>query len=241
MAKRRKAKRTEADQRSATTIEQRSGASDPTAFAITTEPLPEPGYAALSRATKTELERLYQLARTNPRAAAPQLMAALLRYPQVPSIFNYLFVAFSAMGDIKRAEAIVLENLRLHPDYLFARVNYAEMCLGRGEPDKVPEILGEQLDLKQLYPERDRFHVSARDSRRAARSEAALSRTRPLSRQCPCPFGAQRTMKMCYSDAHWLAQRSKNTWCCEPERQWDLDVCRHNQLWYLAMARKHVG
>ena len=160
MAKRRKAKRTEADQRSATTIEQRSGASDPTAFAITTEPLPEPGYAALSRATKTELQRLYQLARTNPRAAAPQLMAALLRYPQVPSIFNYLFVAFSAMGDIKRAEAIVLENLRLHPDYLFARVNYAEMCLGRGEPDKVPEILGEQLDLKQLYPERDRFHVS---------------------------------------------------------------------------------
>ena len=114
----------------------------------------------LSRATKTELQRLYQLARTNPRAAAPQLMAALLRYPQVPSIFNYLFVAFSAMGDIKRAEAIVLENLRLHPDYLFARVNYAEMCLGRGEPDKVPEILGEQLDLKQLYPERDRFHVS---------------------------------------------------------------------------------
>ncbi len=160
MAKRRKAKRTEADQRAATTNEHRSGASDPTAFAITTEPLPEPGYAALSRATKTELERLYQLARTNPRAAAPQLMAALLRYPQVPSIFNYLFVAFSAMGDIKRAEAIVLENLRLHPDYLFARVNYAEMCLGRGEPDKVPEILGEQLDLKQLYPERDRFHVS---------------------------------------------------------------------------------
>ncbi len=160
MAKRRKAKHTAADQQPTTAIEPRSGATDPLASAITTEPLPEPGFAALSRAAKTELQRLYQLARTNPRAAIPQLMAALLRYPQVSSIFNYLFVAYSAIGDTKRAEAIILENLRLHPDYLFARVNYAEMCLGRGEPDKVPEILGEHLDLKELYPERDRFHVS---------------------------------------------------------------------------------
>lgn len=149
-----------ADQRAAAAIERKPDEPDLMELTITTEPLPEPGYASLSSATKTELQRLYQLARSNPRAAAPQLMAALLRYPQVPSIFNYLFVAFSAMGDIKRAEAIIQENLRLHPDYLFARVNYAEMCLGRGDPDKVPEILGEHLDLKQLYPERDRFHGS---------------------------------------------------------------------------------
>jgi tetratricopeptide (TPR) repeat protein len=164
MAKRRKAQHKAqhkpADQRTAPVTERRSADFGIMGFAVTIEPLPEPAFAALSRATKTELQRLYHLARTNPRAAAPQLMAALMRYPQVPSIFNYLFVAFAAMGDVKRAEAIVLENLRLHPNYLFARVNYAEIFLVHGEPGKVPETLGEELDLKQLYPERDRFHVS---------------------------------------------------------------------------------
>ena len=96
----------------------------------------------------------------DPSAAIPELLAAIAQYPQVRVLYNYLAVAYSAVGDVERSETVILENIRRHPDYLFARTNYAEMCLGRGEPDKVPEILGARLDLKQLYPKRNLFHIS---------------------------------------------------------------------------------
>jgi hypothetical protein len=43
---------------------------------------------------------------------------------------------------------------------LFARVNYANICMTRGEYDKVPELLGETFDIMALYPGRKRFHIT---------------------------------------------------------------------------------
>jgi hypothetical protein len=61
---------------------------------------------------------------------------------------------------MEKAEACVLEAYRRHPTYLFAKVNYANVCLQKGEISKIPEIFDHKLDLKLLYPRRTRFHVS---------------------------------------------------------------------------------
>ncbi|MBN1935009.1 MAG: hypothetical protein JW934_10110 [Anaerolineae bacterium] len=53
-----------------------------------------------------------------------------------------------------------MENYRRNPDYLFARLNYAELFLRRGDYERVAEILEHKFDLKLLYPRRNRFHVS---------------------------------------------------------------------------------
>ncbi len=47
-----------------------------------------------------------------------------------------------------------------NPDYLFSKLNYAEICLKEGNYEKVPEILEGKYDLKSLYPERDLFHIT---------------------------------------------------------------------------------
>jgi len=46
------------------------------------------------------------------------------------------------------------------PDYLFAHISLANECLMRGEAEKVAEIFGDKFDLKLLYPDRERFHIS---------------------------------------------------------------------------------
>lgn len=38
--------------------------------------------------------------------------------------------------------ACVRDAYRRHPQYLFAKVNYANLCLQKGEVDKIPGILG---------------------------------------------------------------------------------------------------
>ena len=50
--------------------------------------------------------------------------------------------------------------LKRFPDYLFGRLAYARDCLERGDLDKVSEIFEGKFDLKLLYPDRERFHVS---------------------------------------------------------------------------------
>jgi len=75
-------------------------------------------------------------------------------------LYNYLSVAYSLAGQREKSEAVSQENYRRNPDYLFARLNYAEICLAKGEYEKIGEIFEHKYDLKLLYPKRKRFHIS---------------------------------------------------------------------------------
>lgn len=46
-----------------------------------------------------------------------------------------------------------------HPDYLFGKINLAWECLRKNEFEKIPEILGDYMDIKSLYPNREVFHI----------------------------------------------------------------------------------
>lgn len=107
-----------------------------------------------------QLFDLHELIHENPRKAIPRLKALKERYPDVPILYNYLGMAYSGAGKSKKAEEVVVENYRKNPEYLFARLNYAEICLQRGELDEIPRIFDDTYDLKMLYPEREEFHVS---------------------------------------------------------------------------------
>jgi tetratricopeptide (TPR) repeat protein len=63
-------------------------------------------------------------------------------------------------GQREQAEAVIRENYQRNPDYLFARLNYAELFLEKGDYEQVAEILEHKFDLKLLYPQRNRFHIS---------------------------------------------------------------------------------
>lgn len=129
-------------------------------YEITTDPMPERRYQRLPRHVKEAIERLHDLAQRRPREAIPELRDWLTQYPQLPLFYNYLSVVYSRAGRRQDAEAVIAENYRRHPDYLFARLNYAEMCLAQGNYARIAQIFAHQFDLRLLYPRRRRFHLS---------------------------------------------------------------------------------
>jgi tetratricopeptide (TPR) repeat protein len=129
-------------------------------YEITEEPLENRHIKRLPSQVQARIDDLYELAHDDPAQAIPELERLVTIYPQVPTFLNYLSIAYLAAGDQENATAVVRDAYRRHPQYLFARVNYANLCLQQGEIGKIPGIFAHTFDLKQLYPQRTQFHVS---------------------------------------------------------------------------------
>lgn len=89
-----------------------------------------------------------------------KLTQLILKYPKSPQLKNFLSVAFNVQG--KHQKAIEVNNwiLTEHPDYLFAKINKANNHILKGEFDQVLKTLGDALEIKSLYPDRDLFHIT---------------------------------------------------------------------------------
>jgi hypothetical protein len=94
-----------------------------------------------------------------PKDAISELERRVATYPEVPLFANHLTIAYGQAGESEKAEALVVETYQRHPQYLFAKVNYAQICLSKGEVSKVPGIFNHKFDIKELYPHRKRFHI----------------------------------------------------------------------------------
>jgi hypothetical protein len=131
-----------------------------TEYEITDEPLENRHIKRLPSQMQARIDDLYELALYHPTQAIPELERLVTAYPHIPTLANYLSVAYLYSGDLEKTDACVREAYRRHPQYLFAKVNYANLCLQQGEVEKIPGIFNHQCDLKRLYPHRTRFHVS---------------------------------------------------------------------------------
>lgn len=88
-----------------------------------------------------------------------KLNSLIIQYPKSPQLKNYLSVAYGIQGKYDKAMEVNNWILTEHPDYLFAKLNRAYEFFENGEALKVPEILGEAMEIKELYPDRDLFHL----------------------------------------------------------------------------------
>jgi tetratricopeptide (TPR) repeat protein len=129
-------------------------------YEITDEPLDNRDIKKLPSQVQARTDDLYELAQYDPTQAIPELERLMTTYPHIPTFSNHLSIAYLAAGDQEQATALVREAYRRHHQYLFAKVNYANLCLHQGEIGKIPGIFAHTFDLKQLYPHRTRFHVS---------------------------------------------------------------------------------
>ena len=59
-----------------------------------------------------------------------------------------------------KAKQIALENYRRHPEYLFAKLIYAQLLLESGATEEFAEVFENKFDLSLLYPNRKVFHIS---------------------------------------------------------------------------------
>lgn len=128
-------------------------------YEIVYGPIEQPWQTRLSKETRDALPRLHALVLDDPRAAVAELRAWIEREP-LPMFFNWLSVAYGALGDTEGVRYTVRENYRRNPQYLFARLNYAELCLRDGDLEGAREALGPELDIRRFLGGRRRIHVS---------------------------------------------------------------------------------
>lgn len=126
---------------------------------IVYEPLRQAEHDRVSKELRDAVPGLYELVQDDPRAAVTELRAWIAREPN-PMLFNWLGMAYGVLGDVEAVRETVRENYRKNPQYLFARLNHAELCLRDGDLAGAREALGESLDIRALLGGRRRVHVS---------------------------------------------------------------------------------
>ncbi|MDZ4759110.1 MAG: DUF1186 domain-containing protein [Bacteroidota bacterium] len=89
-----------------------------------------------------------------------KLTNLIFKHPSSPQLKNFLSAAYSFQGKYKAALEVNQRILAEHPDYLFGKLNLANEYIQNREPEKVPSILGETMELKALYPDRELFHLA---------------------------------------------------------------------------------
>jgi hypothetical protein len=82
------------------------------------------------------------------------------QYPKNPVIVNYLYNAYRLINDKTKAHSYMLETYEKFPQYFFGRLIYAIQCLEDKQYEKAFEVLAKYDSLKDLYPERKKFHVT---------------------------------------------------------------------------------
>ncbi|WP_157600911.1 M48 family metallopeptidase [Persicobacter sp. CCB-QB2] len=80
------------------------------------------------------------------------------KHPNYPSAYNYLFSAYELLEQKSMAINVVDVMMERFPDYLFARVEAAKLDMEAGYFDEIHDLLGETLELEDLYPDRHIFH-----------------------------------------------------------------------------------
>lgn len=106
-----------------------------------------------------QLGDLYDLALKGKKSAVKKFIRLIEKYPNVPMLKNYLSVLYSSMGQIEKSHEVNHWIVAEHPDYLFGKLNLAAEYYTKEEYSKIPEVLGEYMELKKLYPQRDVFHT----------------------------------------------------------------------------------
>ena len=129
-------------------------------YEISYEPFHPPGIKKLPKQIHDQYEALYDLAQSNPQEAIPLLKRLIKKCPKEPRLYNLLASLYSKTNDLKNAEKISYDNYKMNPNYLFAKINYAQLCLEKNDFTTIPQIFNNKFDLKALYPNRNKFHVS---------------------------------------------------------------------------------
>jgi tetratricopeptide (TPR) repeat protein len=129
-------------------------------YMITNQKVDDERVVALPAEIRSKINDLRSKISFTPGDVIPELLKLIEGYPHIPLFYNYLSNAYLLIGDMSKAEETIVECYNKFPEYLFAKVGYANVLLKKGEGEKVPDIFEDKTNLRDLYPERDVFHIS---------------------------------------------------------------------------------
>jgi uncharacterized protein YecA (UPF0149 family) len=89
-----------------------------------------------------------------------KLYEYIKEYPEIPQFKNRLSTYYELKGNREKAKELKLFTYQQHPDYLFGKITMALEYYYENKPEEMLALLGEQLELRALYPQRKIFHIS---------------------------------------------------------------------------------
>lgn len=129
-------------------------------YFISYDPMPTEGLATLSEQARKEYDHLYEKSLRAPKEMLPSILNFQTKYPHLPEIENLLAVIHLYLKQIDKVETLIEESYKKFPNYLFAKINYADQCLRKKKIDLIPSIFNNTFSLSDLYPLKSCFHIS---------------------------------------------------------------------------------
>ncbi|MBI4851307.1 MAG: hypothetical protein HY819_05715 [Acidobacteria bacterium] len=129
-------------------------------YEISHEPVEDESLKTLPQNDRERVNQLYALIQKNPQQVVEELSALKEKYPAVPVLGNYLYVAYTLLGDEEKSDAMMLENYQRHPDYLFAKLTYGQYLLKQDKVVEFEQVFENKFDLFSLYPKRKKYHIA---------------------------------------------------------------------------------
>ncbi len=103
---------------------------------------------------------LFEQVQSEPAGAKDKLTVFAQANPQAPMVFNLLAFCYIQLKDFASAQVLIEDTFFRFPDYLIAKINYADLLLRKKKWHQVPDAFNQILDLSLLYPNRKSFHFS---------------------------------------------------------------------------------
>lgn len=107
---------------------------------------------------KEKLAEMHVKVEKKKNSAVKELIDLIQKFPATPQFKNQLSRLYALQGNMTKAMELNHWIVKEHPDYLYGKINLAYEYLRKKQFEKVPEILGAALEIKELYPYRNEFH-----------------------------------------------------------------------------------
>ena len=130
---------------------------------IVYDPMTSPyteGYADDRTAVEDALNDMYELALEKPEKAIPELRQLVEKYPRHPTFLNYLIVALKNTDQSDEVDRLTRQMYQNFPEYLYARINYADLLMDDEKPEEAFDLFDRQYSLDRVYPDRQTFHYT---------------------------------------------------------------------------------
>jgi hypothetical protein len=133
---------------------------DTAGYYVTDEPSFMEQEHAMTEELANVLGKLHMDVIKGKAGTADRLIQLIGKHPRNPQIKNLLTTYYLVVDQPEKAYAYNRKTIEAHPDYFFGKLNLVQEYIHNLDYEKIKEILGENFDLGELYPERDTFHVS---------------------------------------------------------------------------------
>ena len=133
-------------------------------FYITETPVEEKNWSLIKKDEKKKILRLNEKIKNSLKLdkVINKLIEYKTKYPNVPTIYNYLGIAYERTSQTKNYYNTLIETIEKFPDYIFGKISLSEYYLSTNKYEKISDVFDNKFEITQHFPtETNVFHVSA--------------------------------------------------------------------------------